>query len=78
MEHTKTGLYAAPLDGEWVKSSYSAGNGDECVRLMAIDGGVAMGDSKSPAREPLRYTPSELRAFLLAAKAGEFDHLLGD
>ncbi|MGP3970805.1 DUF397 domain-containing protein [Streptomyces sp. 6N223] len=76
MKHEKTDLYVAPLDGEWVKSSFSNGSGDDCVQLMKIDGGVALGDSKSPEREPLRYTPSELRAFIRAAKAGEFDPLI--
>ncbi|ONK14735.1 DUF397 domain-containing protein [Streptomyces sp. MP131-18] len=76
MHADKDTLYSAPLDGEWVKSSYSVGNGNDCVRLMKITGGVAIDDSKSPHREPLRYTPTELTAFIQAAKAGEFDHLI--
>ncbi|RKN12100.1 DUF397 domain-containing protein [Streptomyces radicis] len=72
----KADLYTATLDGEWIKSSYSNGNGNDCVRLMKIDGGVALDDSKSPHREPLRYTTAELDAFIRAAKAGEFDHLV--
>ncbi|ONK14736.1 DUF397 domain-containing protein [Streptomyces sp. MP131-18] len=74
----KNDLYSAPLDGEWIKSSHSTTNGDACVRLMKITGGVAVDDSKSPHREPLRYTPTELTAFIQAAKAGEFDHLIDD
>ncbi|KRV46660.1 regulator [Wenjunlia vitaminophila] len=77
MKHEKEELYLAPLNGQWIKSAHSAGNGGDCVQLMAIDGGVALGDSKSPEREPLRYTHAELAAFLHAAKAGEFDHLVG-
>lgn len=69
-------LYTAPLDGEWQKSSLSDNSGDLCIRLMKIDGGIALGDSKRPDLPPLRYTPAELQAFLHAAKAGEFDHLL--
>ncbi|RBM18956.1 DUF397 domain-containing protein [Streptomyces sp. PT12] len=76
MNTEKNNLYAAPLDGDWVTSSYSTTNGDACVRLMKIDGGVALDDSKSPHREPLRYTTAELDAFIRAAKAGEFDHLV--
>jgi hypothetical protein len=45
---------------------------------MKIRGGVAVGDSKAPERAPLRYTRTELAAFLRAAKDGEFDHLLDD
>jgi hypothetical protein len=76
MKHEKAALYDAPLDGRWVKSSFSNGSSDDCVRLMKINGGVAIDDSKSPDREPLRYTRSELAAFILAAKAGEFDDLI--
>ncbi|WP_049566747.1 DUF397 domain-containing protein [Streptomyces sp. SBT349] len=76
MSTDKDQLYTAPLNGEWIKSSYSNGSGDDCVRLMRIHGGVALDDSKSPHREPLRYTPTELAAFIQAAKAGEFDHLI--
>ncbi|UWM48945.1 DUF397 domain-containing protein [Streptomyces carpaticus] len=76
MSGEKDKLYDAPLAGEWVKSSYSAGNGNACVQLMSIAGGFAVGDSKRPDLPPLRYTPAELQAFLHAAKAGEFDHLL--
>ncbi|GAA2041757.1 MULTISPECIES: DUF397 domain-containing protein [Streptomyces] len=76
MTHPKSELYAAPLSGEWIKSSLSSPNADACVRLMKIDGGVAVDDSKRPDLAPLRYTRAELAAFLQAAKAGEFDHLL--
>lgn len=76
MRDLKPELYAAPLSGEWQKSSLSSGDGDACVRLMKIDGGVALGDSKRPELAPLRYTRVELAAFLQAAKDGEFDHLL--
>jgi hypothetical protein len=72
----KQDLYAVPLDGQWVKSARSNANGDACVRVMKIDGGAAVDDSKSPHRPPLRYTDAEMRAFILAAKDGEFDFLL--
>ncbi|MBW1602190.1 DUF397 domain-containing protein [Streptomyces sp. JJ66] len=74
MSHAKQQLYATPLDGEWVKSSFSNGSGNNCVQLMAIEGGVAVGDSKRPDLAPLRYTRSGLAAFVAAARAGEFDH----
>ncbi|MGW3293545.1 DUF397 domain-containing protein [Streptomyces xiamenensis] len=78
MTDPKAELYEAGLGGEWIKSSLSSPNSDACVRLMKIDGGVAMDDSKRPDLAPLRYTRTELAAFLQAAKAGEFDHLLDD
>ncbi|MGW8848140.1 DUF397 domain-containing protein [Streptomyces xiamenensis] len=73
MSNEQDGLYAAPLNGAWVKSTYSAGNGNACVQLMAIPGGVALGDSKCPDLAPLRCTRTELAAFLRAAKTGVFD-----
>ncbi|MFJ2113237.1 MULTISPECIES: DUF397 domain-containing protein [unclassified Streptomyces] len=76
MSREKDDPYAAPLDGKWVKSSRSVGNGAACVRVMKIEGGVALDDSKSPDRPALRYTDEEMRAFILAAKDGEFDFLL--
>ncbi|MFD5320766.1 DUF397 domain-containing protein [Streptomyces sp. NPDC127098] len=64
MNQPKVDLYSAALDGRWVKSSYSNGSGSDCVRLMRLAGGVAIGDSKSPERAPLRCTYAELRSFL--------------
>lgn len=78
MNTPKDSLYAAPLDGAWQKSSFSNNGSAECVQLMGIEGGVAVGDSKSPDRPELRYTPSEFAAFIKGIKAGEFDHLLTD
>ncbi|WP_327309847.1 DUF397 domain-containing protein (plasmid) [Streptomyces sp. NBC_01298] len=62
-------------DIEWVVSSYSGGGGD-CVRVGTKDGFALVGDTKNPDLPPLVYTPSEARAWLQAAKAGEFDFLL--
>ncbi|MBL1066170.1 DUF397 domain-containing protein [Streptomyces sp. 7-21] len=76
MSGDKQALYAAPLDGEWITPRQAAGRGGARVRLMKIDGGVALGDAAAPERPALRYTDSELRAFLQGAKQGEFDHLL--
>lgn len=59
----------------WIKASRSHGNGN-CLELAAIDGGVAVRDSKDPAGPVLRFTPAELDAFLDGAKKGEFDHLI--
>ncbi|MFI9461394.1 DUF397 domain-containing protein [Streptomyces xiamenensis] len=73
MGRQKSDLDMAPLDGERVKSSHRAGNGNACVQLMAHPGGVALGDSKRPDLAPLRCTRTELAAFLRAAKTGLFD-----
>ncbi|MFD7286144.1 DUF397 domain-containing protein [Streptomyces sp. NPDC059863] len=79
MNNRKNDLYAAPLDGEWEKSSFSAGTGDDCVQIMPIDGGVAFGDSKRRDLDgALRFTDKEMLAHILAVKAGQYDHLIPD
>ncbi|WP_052848861.1 DUF397 domain-containing protein [Streptomyces avicenniae] len=72
MSPEKEELYGASLGGEWFKSSFSAGNGDNCVELMVLDGGVAVRDSKFPGRTPQRYTRAEFAAFVACVKAGDF------
>ncbi|MFI7277802.1 DUF397 domain-containing protein [Streptomyces sp. NPDC049879] len=74
MSPEKEELHDAPLGGEWFKSSFSNGNMDNCVELMAIVGGVAVQDSKSPGLTPQRYTHAEFTAFITAVKAGALDH----
>ncbi|WP_408055347.1 DUF397 domain-containing protein [Streptomyces paludis] len=79
MSNPKDDLYAAPLDGEWEKSSFSAMNGDNCVQIMPIAGGVAFGDSKRRDLDgALRFTDGEMLAHILAVKAGQYDHLIPD
>jgi hypothetical protein len=62
-------------DVEWVVSSFSGGGGD-CVRIGVKDGFALVGDTKNQDRPPHVFTPSEARAWLQGAKAGEFDFLL--
>jgi hypothetical protein len=57
------GPSAAPLDGRWIKSSYSAGNGPDCVEIMRISEGFAVRDSKDPGGAVLRFTDREMRRF---------------
>ncbi|MFI5757381.1 DUF397 domain-containing protein [Streptomyces sp. NPDC051569] len=77
MSDPKDALYAAPLDGEWEKSSFSAGSGNDCVQIMPIHGGVAFGDTKRRDLDgALRFTDKEMLAHILAVKAGEYDHLV--
>lgn len=71
----KTELYARPLDGlVWQKSRRTIDNRKyNCVTVAVFpDGAVAVGDSNSPNREPMRYTPDEWSAFLGGVKDGEF------
>ena len=57
----------------WRTSSFS--DGMQCVEVAAIDGGIAVRDSKDPDGPVLHFTHGEMLAFLQGAKAGEFDDL---
>jgi hypothetical protein len=58
----------------WAKSSYSGGNGGQCVEVAAnLDGIVAVRDSKDPHGPALIFTPGEWRTFAAGVKSGEFD-----
>lgn len=60
-------------DLAWFKSSYSSANG-QCTEAARLpDGGMAVRDSKHPDGPVLRSSAKEWRAFLAAAKAGEFE-----
>ncbi len=57
----------------WRKSSYSGGNGN-CVEVADCDDHIRVRDSKQHGRGPvLEFTRAEWKAFLQAAKDGEFD-----
>ena len=58
----------------WRTSTYS--DGMQCVELAAVDGDIAVRDSKDPAGPVLHFTRGEMLAFLQGAKAGEFDDLV--
>ncbi|MBL7498293.1 DUF397 domain-containing protein [Frankia sp. CNm7] len=58
----------------WRKSTYSAGNGGECVEVATLpDGGRAVRDSKDPDGPVLHFTTAEWIAFLAGVRNGEFD-----
>ncbi|MCP9959899.1 MULTISPECIES: DUF397 domain-containing protein [Streptomyces] len=48
----------------WFKSSYSAGDGGECVEVAAGPGGVHVRDSKDTARAPLAVGAPAWAAFV--------------
>lgn len=60
----------------WVKSSHSNSQGT-CAEFARLPGGrIAMRNSRFPEGPALVYTLAEIQAMLLAAKDGEFDHLI--
>lgn len=59
----------------WLKSSFSANDGN-CVEMAGLaDGRVAVRNSNHPDAGALIFTRAELSAWIAGAKHGEFDHL---
>ena len=58
----------------WRKSSYSGGNGGQCVEVAAITSSpeplCAVRDSNDPAGPVLVFSHGQLRTFAAAVKAG--------
>ena len=63
------------LDGAlWRKSSYSGGNGGNCVEVARnLPGVVAVRDSKDPEGPALTFSPAGWDAFVQGIKQGDFD-----
>ena len=58
----------------WRKTSYSGGNGGNCVEIVALpDHSRAVRDSKDPEGPKLVFAPATWRAFTAAVKGGAFD-----
>jgi len=62
------------MDLEWRKSSFSGGEGGDCVEVArAVGGGRFLRDTKDRARPAHFFTAAERDAFVLGVKNGEFD-----
>lgn len=58
----------------WRKSSYSGGNGGNCVEVAVLpDHSCAVRDSKDPGGPKFVFGPATWRAFTAAVKGGAFD-----
>ncbi|MBV6698632.1 DUF397 domain-containing protein [Kitasatospora aureofaciens] len=61
----------------WQKSSFSnADGGSTCLELAAGNGDVRHVRESDEPNTIVTTTTVKLRAFILGAKAGEFDHLI--
>ncbi|MGK5447547.1 DUF397 domain-containing protein [Streptomyces radiopugnans] len=61
-------------ESKWQKSSFCGGGGNNCVELRSDAGAIRLRESERPG-QAIATTPAALRALILSAKAGEFDHL---
>jgi hypothetical protein len=57
----------------WHKSSYSSGQGGNCVEVTALANGRAVRDSKDPNGAVLNFPAAAWSAFTSGVRAGEFD-----
>jgi hypothetical protein len=59
------------LSAQWRKSTYSGGNGGDCVEVAgSIPRAVAVRDSKDPGGPTLITSPAAWEAFTASVKAG--------
>ncbi|MFE2441354.1 DUF397 domain-containing protein [Streptomyces sp. NPDC059426] len=58
----------------WRKSSFSEGQGDNCVELAAVTDGIRIRESDEP-ETVLRTSPAALRSFIRAVKTARLDHI---
>jgi hypothetical protein len=59
----------------WIRATRCYSHGD-CAELASDGDMIALRDSKNPDAPYLRFSRSELTAFIYGARLGEFDHLL--
>ena len=52
----------------WRKSSYSGGNGGNCIQVAGLPGTIAVRDSKDPDGPALLFTAAEWAAFTARVK----------
>ncbi|MGV9990318.1 DUF397 domain-containing protein [Streptomyces sp. NPDC003374] len=54
-------------ESAWFKSSYSSGEGGECVEVAAASEAVLVRDSKQPAQARLAFGPEAWKGFVRMA-----------
>jgi len=64
---------AGPTAGGWFKSSYSGGEGNECVEVADLRSRVQVRDSKDPCDPVLSFPAGAWTVFVADVKAGVFD-----
>ena len=57
----------------WRKSSYSSGNGGNCVEAASLAAGLLVRDSKDPDGPALAIAPADWNTFTDLVKTGALD-----
>lgn len=57
---------------KWRKSSYSGGNGGNCVEVAGLTGQLAVRDSKDKTGPVLSFGLGEWSAFVAGVRSGRF------
>jgi len=79
--HLDDGVYASIANGTYKKSQRSNGTPGGCVMVaVGPEGLIGLQDSKLSGETRKErthvFTPTEMRAFILGVKDGEFDYLV--
>ncbi|GGZ14100.1 hypothetical protein GCM10010387_02730 [Streptomyces inusitatus] len=68
-------IHALPSETDWTSSSYSQGNGGECVEWApahtSATGVVPVRDSKNPTGPTLMVTPTAFAGLVALARAAD-------
>ncbi|GHH53833.1 DUF397 domain-containing protein [Streptomyces candidus] len=62
-----------PTDALWFKSTYSGGEGNECVEIALAGQVTGVRDSKAAGGPELAVAPAAFAAFLDGLKSGRLD-----
>ena len=73
MEVETKGLRIDLSGAQWMKSTRSGPDSDNCVEVAFVGEAIAVRDSRNPAGPALIFTTAEWDAFVGGAKDGEFD-----
>lgn len=61
----------------WLKSSFSTGDGDNCVEVAAGAAGATHLRESDDPRTVVATSPAAFGVLVRGIKAGEFDHIVG-
>ncbi len=63
-----------PTGVRWRTSSFSGSNGNSCVEVAFLSGGlVGVRDTKDRTRPPHRFSATQWAAFVSAVRSGRFE-----